>query len=98
MEEAIAKYSEIAGNVRAGAFDTGRRLVRVEEELLDAFEDYQGTVAKEVATPWAAMKTTYSFAKQLIGLQGDLALEWSNSFARSAQQNARKVSKATAAA
>jgi hypothetical protein len=98
MEEVMAKYSEIAANVRAGAFDTGRRLVKVEEELLDSFEDYQGTVAKEVAAPWAAMKTTYSFAKQLIGLQGDLALEWSNSFARSAQQNARKASKATAAA
>jgi len=98
MKEIMAKYSEIAANVRGGTFDTARRLVKVEEDLLDAFEDYQGTLANEVRTPWAGVKTTYSYAKQLLGIQSDLALEWSHSFARSAQQNARKAAKATAAA
>ncbi len=72
----MAAIKEIATQAQSGAFDTARRLVKTQEDVLGAFEDYQGSVLKDIRTPWAAVKANYGLVKQLASIQSDLALEW----------------------
>lgn len=89
----MARYQEIGANVRGASFDTARRLVKAQEDVLGALEQYQDAVADEVRTPWAGVKITYDFAKQLLGIQSELALEWTNAFAHYAKQSVKKANK-----
>lgn len=94
----MAGYKEIGANVRGGSFDSARRLIKAQEEVLGAFELYQGQVVDEVRTPWAAAKATYGFGKQLAGIQSELLQEWATAFAHSSKQTVRKATKAAGAA
>ncbi len=93
----MAAIKEITTQAQSGAFDTARRLVKTQEDVLGAFEDYQGKVLNDVRTPWAAVKANYALVKQLASIQSDLALEWTAGFARTAQQSVRKATKPAAA-
>lgn len=93
----MAAIKEIATQAQSGAFDTARRLVKTQEDVLGAFEDYQGSVLKDIRTPWAAVKANYGLVKQLASIQSDLALEWAAGFARMAQQSVRKATKPASA-
>ena len=91
----MARYQELADQARAGAFDAARRLIKVQDDVLGAVENYQNKVAAEVRTPWSLVKATYDLAKQVADIQTEAALEWTSAFARSAQQGGRKATKST---
>jgi hypothetical protein len=90
------RYRQFATHVQGGVFDSARRMVKAQEEALDAVEGYQHTLTTEARWPWDGVKAGYDLVKQLAGIQADLALEWSGAFERAAQQSARKTAKSAA--
>lgn len=86
-------YEEISARVRGGAFDTARRLVKAQEDVLGAFEAYQATVAKEARSPWAAAKVNSTLWKQLADIQTDLAEDLASVFARNARPDSPRGNK-----
>jgi hypothetical protein len=82
-------YEEITARVRGGAFDTARRLVQAQGDMLGALEEYQAAVAKEVRTPWAAAKVNSAFWKQLADIQTDLTQDLTSAFARADKRSRR---------
>lgn len=90
------RYRQLATNVQGGLFDSARRLIKAEEEVLGAFEAYQSVVTSEARWPWDAVKPGYDLVKQVAAIQAELAVEWSGAYERAAQQTARKATKAAA--
>jgi glycerol kinase len=89
-------YEEITARVRGGASDTARRLMKAQEDMLGALEEYQATVAKEARTPWAAAKVNTGFWKQLADIQTDLAQDLTSGFARPSQPGSTRTNKSGA--
>jgi hypothetical protein len=92
----MERYRQFATHVQRGVFDSTRRMVRAQEEVLDALEGYQSTLTAEGRWPWDAAKASFGLVKQIAGIEADLALEWSDAFERAAQQSARKSTKSAA--
>jgi hypothetical protein len=96
LEEIMDTYEEITATVRGRAFETARRLVKAQEEMLGALESYQATVANEARTPWAAAKVNTSFWKQLADIQTDVAQDLTSTLARNAQSGSPRGNKSAA--
>jgi hypothetical protein len=96
MEETMDTYEELTARLRSGVFDTARRLVKAQDEMLGAFEEYQATAAKEARTPWAAVKVNSTFWKQLVDIQTDLAQDLTSAYARNSQPTGARANKSAA--
>lgn len=90
------RYRQFATQVQGGAFDSARRLVRAQEDVLGAVEAYQNSLITEARWPWDAAKAGLVLVRQVAGIQADLAMQWSGAFERVAQQSTAKATKAAA--